>query len=114
MIAERRTARNVPGGYWVASADPIAAKYAITGSHRPGYVQQAAVLTDGARRLVDFDIADWPTVFKMLDEHGPDELIMRVRDAENSDRECVIWPRSKPYDDAAIAYCRISNFRIRW
>jgi hypothetical protein len=114
MIEERRTARNTLDGYWVASTDPIAASHAIVGAHRPGQVQQAAVLTDGARRLVDFELADWPTVFKLLDEQGPDELLGRVRDAENSDRECAIWPRSKPYDDAAVAYCRISNFRIRW
>jgi hypothetical protein len=114
MISERRAARNKPDGYWVASAQPEAARRAIVGSYRPAHVRQAAVLTDGAARLVDFDLADWSTVFEVLDEKGPVELIARVRDAESSDRECVVWPRSKPYDDATVAYCRIDNIQSRW
>lgn len=114
MISERRAARNTPDGYWVAAAEPEAARRAIVGSYRPAHVRQAAVLTDGAARLVGFDLADWPMVFELLDEKGPDELVARVRDAESSDRECAVWPRSKPWDDATVAYCRIDNIRTRW
>jgi hypothetical protein len=114
MIAERRAARNTDGGYWVAAASPQAAGHAITGSMRPGRVRQAAVMSDGAARLVDFGVTDWPGAFEILSEQGPDALIMRVREAEGSDQECVTWPRSKPYDDAAVAYCRIDNIRTKW
>lgn len=114
MITERRTARNVDGGYWVASTSPEAAGHAVTGSHRPAHVRQAAILTDGAARLVDFGVIDWIGALEILSEKGPDELIMQVRDAESSDTECVRWPRSKPYDDATAVFCRIDNIRSRW
>lgn len=114
MVAERRSARNTKDGYWVASSSPEAADRAITGSLRPGKVQQAAVLTDGAARLVSFGLTDWKGALDILDTKGPDHLIMQVRDAERSDPGCTNWPRSKPYDDAAVAYCRINNIRTRW
>ena len=114
MIATRRAARNTMDGYWVASTKPEAARHAISGAYRPGHVRQAAVLTDGAARLNAFDVADWPQVFETLEAAGPDDLIMQVREMEDSDRECVVWPRSKPYDDATAAYCRIDNLRTRW
>lgn len=114
MISERRSARNTEDGYWVAASSPAAAGHAISGSFRPGKVRQAAVLTDGAARLVSFGRTDWPGMFQILESKGPDELIMQVRDAESSDPGCVTWPRSKPYDDATAAYCRIDNIRTRW
>jgi hypothetical protein len=114
MIEQRRAARNTMDGYWVASTNPEAARHAITGAYRPGHIRQAAVLTDGAARLATFDDGNWDTVLRVLEEHGPDELIMQVREMESSDREGVVWPRSKPYDDATVAYCRIDNIRTRW
>lgn len=114
MIETRRAARNTMDGYWVASTDPAAARHAISGAYRPGHVRQAAVLTDGAARLATFDNGNWGAVLRVLERGGPDELIMQVREMESSDRECVTWPRSKPYDDATVAYCRIDNLRTRW
>lgn len=114
LITERRTSRNTPGGYWIAAADPEAAGHAITGSMRPGRVRQAAVLSDGAARLVDFGRTDWRGMFDLLEQHGPDELISQVRDAEASDVQCLTWPRTKPYDDATVAYARIDNTRTNY
>lgn len=114
LITERRTSRNTSGGYWIAAANPEAAGHAITGSMRPGHVRQAAVLSDGAARLVDFGRADWRDVFDLLEQRGPDELISQVRDAEADDVQCLTWPRTKPYDDATVAYARIDNARTNY
>lgn len=106
MIAERRAARNVPGGYWIASANPEAAHYAVTGSVQVGRTHRAAVLTDGAMRLHDFGLATWEELLDTLDLHGPVELIRQVRRAEDEDPTCIKWPRTKTYDDATAAFCR--------
>ncbi|WP_242911462.1 integrase [Actinomadura terrae] len=113
MIAERRTARNKVGGYWVAAALPDAADYAVTGSMRPGKVRQAAVLSDGAARAVAFGLHDWAGLLAVLETAGPDELLCHVRAAEQGDAEATTWPRPKIYDDAVAAYCRINNIKVR-
>jgi hypothetical protein len=97
-------ARNVPGGYWVAAADPTAAKHALTGDIPVSEVRQVAVLSDGAARAVEFGLYDWPSVLGILRESGPDTLIRQVRGAEASDPEATRWPRNKISDDATAAY----------
>ena len=100
-----RRARNRPGGYWVAAADPAAATQAVTGSLAREDVRRAALLSDGASRLVDlFGLATWSDVLTLLDDGGPEELVRRVRAAEAADPQGRRWPRTKRSDDATAIY----------
>ncbi|GLI02435.1 hypothetical protein [Phytohabitans aurantiacus] len=93
-----RANRNRPGGYWVAKDDPRAAAEALTGSCPISELAGAALLSNGASRIVDrFGLTGWPEVLALLASSGPAEVIARVRQAEA--REAV------PPDDATIAYC---------
>ena len=97
-IAVMRGARNRPDGYWVAKEDPAAAAEAFAGSVPVGEVSAAALLSNGASRLVDtFELVDWPQALALLASDGPTEVIRRVRRAETE--------RSMAPDDATIAYC---------
>lgn len=107
LVHAERAMRNTPGGYWVAAADPHAAMEAITGTAARTDFVRAALLTDGAARLVDiFTLADWPGCLDLLEQQGPGQLISRVRQAELSDPDLERWPRSKPHDDATAAFIR--------
>ena len=100
-----RRARNRPGGYWVAAADPQAASQALTGSLPGKTLHRAVLLSDGASRLVDpFGLATWEELLALLDESGPDELLRQVRAAEAVDPEGRQWPRTKRSDDATAVY----------
>lgn len=93
--------RNRDGGFWVASTDPLAADQALTGTIPTDKVRAAALLSDGASRLVDrFHLATWRETLDILDQYGPAELIRRVREAEHSDPRGERWPRGKKLDDA--------------
>lgn len=99
LLRDLRANRNRPGGFWVAKDDPQAADEAVTGSCRATEQTGAALLSNGASRIVDrFSIADWPEVMAVLASSGPDEILRRVRDAEA--RHTVAA------DDATIAYCQ--------
>lgn len=98
-------ARNVPGGFWVATTDPAAAEHALTGEIPVSEVRRVAVLSDGAARAVEFGLYDWPDVLDLLRDAGPDALIRQVRGAEASDPDATRWPRNKISDDATAAYC---------
>jgi Protein phosphatase 2C len=105
-VENLRAHRNRPGGFWVASTDPEAAGQALTGSVPRAHVHAAAVLSDGASRLVDrFGLATWEEALKTLDSLGPRELLRQVREAERGDLDGSRWPRGKAHDDATVAYC---------
>lgn len=96
--------RNVPGGYWVAAADPSAAKEALTGEISLKTLYRAVMLTDGAARAVTpFRIYDWPDLLSVVTTGGPKELIKRVRIAEEADAYGIRQPRNKIHDDATVA-----------
>jgi len=63
---------------------------------------QAAVLSDGASRLVDhYALTTWPGLLDILAAEGPAELIRRVRVADNADSTGNRYKRS---DDATAIY----------
>ena len=98
LLRDLRANRNRPGGFWVAKDEPRAADEAVTGSCPVSELAGAALLSNGASRIVDrFRLADWPEVMAVLAASGPAEVIRRVRHAEA--RHAV------PADDATIAHC---------
>src|SRR4029453_5882978 len=105
-----RRARNRPGGYWVAAADPQAASQAGTGPLPSKNLHRAVRLSCGASRLVAlFELATWEELLALLEENGPDELVRQVRAAEAADPEGRQWPRTKRSDDATAVYLVLSD-----
>ncbi|MEV0962515.1 hypothetical protein AB0J25_07880 [Streptomyces sp. NPDC049910] len=107
LVTEQRQTRNTPTGYWVAASSGEAAAHALVGSTPAEDVRAAAVLSDGASRLVtEYGMATWPEVFSTLRTGGPQELIATVRKVEATDPTGRRWPRYKSGDDAAVAFCQ--------
>ena len=103
-------ARNQPGGFWVAAADPAAAMQAITAAESASALSAVALLSDGASRLADrYHLATWAGICAILAEHGPAGLIRQVRAAEAADPAGRRWPRSKISDDAAVIWWQLSQ-----
>jgi hypothetical protein len=95
---------NREGGYWIAAANPDAAKHAVTGSAVG--VRRAALLTDGAADAVErYGALDWPGLLTLAETSEPEEVIRVVRKAEDADPEGQDTPRFKRHDDATIALC---------
>lgn len=101
-IEALRARRNQPGGYWIAKDDPHAAAEAVTGSLPLRELTGAALLSNGASRIVSpYELADWPGVLRLLASDGPGEIIRRVREAESGAPRTDAW--NLP-DDATVAY----------
>jgi hypothetical protein len=93
--------RNTEGGYWVAAADPTVVNHALTGRISADDVRRAAVLTDGAARLVTpFGVQNWKGLLDLLETSGPEGLIRATREREREDPMGIQWPRNKSSDDA--------------
>ncbi|WP_309237114.1 protein phosphatase 2C domain-containing protein [Actinomadura sp. BRA 177] len=98
-----RRSRNSPGGFWVASTKPEAAYEGLTGEVPVDGLRRAAVLSDGASRLVErFEQMEWDELLQLLDEEGPRELVRRTRVTEATGTK----PRGKQYDDATAVFVR--------
>jgi hypothetical protein len=97
-----RAARNTPSGFYVASTMPDAAYKAIRGSLPNTSVRRAALLSDGAARLVErFNRMDWRALLDLLTADGPDGLIRWTREAELAETDAErATRRGKKHDDA--------------
>jgi hypothetical protein len=101
-------ARNVPGGYWVAAADPAVVSNALTGEIPTKTIRRLAVLTDGATRAVTtFKLYNWPDLLGALTLAGPSELIKQIRAAESTDAAGAWHPRNKIHDDATAVLIQL-------
>lgn len=99
--------RNVPGGFWVAEADPAAAAQARTRRWPRSRVRAVVLASDGVSCGVDdYGLFDWSRVLRIAEERGVGEVLAQVRAAERDDPGGVRWPRSKRHDDQALAVVR--------
>lgn len=95
--------RNKPGGYWIAKDDPHAAEEAVTGSFPLRDLNSAALLSNGASRIVDpYALTTWSGMLELLGASGPAEIIRHVRRAEAHGSGD---PPAKVPDDATAAHC---------
>ena len=95
--------RNQPGGYWIAKDDPHAAEEAVTGSCPLRGLDSAALLSNGASRIVSpYALTGWPGLLQLLGNGGAAEIIRRVRRAEAATSHS---PGAVVPDDATVAYC---------
>ncbi|MDW5329546.1 protein phosphatase 2C domain-containing protein [Plantactinospora sp. KLBMP9567] len=109
--AALRQVRNVPDGFWVAGSRPEAAHHAITGALPLARLSRAALLTDGASRLVERYGWGWPALLDLLETHGPADLIAQTRAAERATPPGS-FP-GKAHDDATAVLCRFPGGRQR-
>jgi hypothetical protein len=94
--------RNQPGGYWIAKDDPRAAEEAVTGSRSLHDVAGAALLSNGAGRIVNpYGLTDWRGLLELLGSAGPTDVIGRVRQAEAG---LSAGPEAPVPDDATVAH----------
>jgi hypothetical protein len=82
----------------------------VTGSVPRGDLNGAALLSNGASRIVDpYRLAEWPTVLDLLRTTGPNALLQWVREAETRDGSDGSLPGFRTPDDATVAYCEPST-----
>ncbi len=96
--------RNQRGGYWIAEADPEAAKHARLSRYPITSVPWAVLATDGAyKTMIHLGIADWPAL-RNASSSDLAQLLKRCQSWEtNEDPNGQKLPRAKPHDDKSLA-----------
>lgn len=100
--------RNTEDGFWVAEADPEAAHHAERMTWPRGSLTTVLMATDGVTCGIDpYGVfADWQDLHDVAVTTGPEAVLDRVREAEQSDPDGARWPRPKPHDDQALVVVR--------
>lgn len=101
--------RNVPGGFWAASASPQAARQARLVSRPIDRIAATLSMTDGVAVGMDEYRAptSWRDAVSLALSHGPEALLGAVHATELQDQDCIRWPRTKIHDDKALALLRL-------
>lgn len=109
LQADQRVRRNIPGGYWIAAANPEAARHAVTLTLPVASLEWIVLATDGAAdpaRYLGLD--DWDAIAGS-DQTGLSALLRRCHEwEEHADPDGRRYPRAKRHDDKAIAAIRLS------
>ena len=109
LQAGQRARRNVPGGYWIASADPEAARQAITVTLPVSSLEWIVLATDGAANTIRrLGLDDWDAIARS-DQAELSAILEHCREwEENADPDGSQFPRAKRHDDKTIAAIRLS------
>ncbi|MBB4674555.1 protein phosphatase 2C domain-containing protein [Crossiella cryophila] len=96
--------RNREGGFWVAEADPVAAKQAMRAHWMRDQVQAVVMASDGVSCGVeDYGVfTDWTALYDQAVQDGLHTVLDAVRKAEESDPDGRKWPRPKRHDDQSL------------
>jgi hypothetical protein len=109
LQADQRARRNAPGGYWIASADPEAARNAITVTLPVASLEWIVLATDGAADTArHLGLDNWE-VIAGCDGAWLSEVLQHCHEwEEDTDPDGRHFPRAKRHDDKAIATIRLS------
>jgi len=105
---EQRKHRNRPGGYWIAEANPDAARHALTHREPLRDGLWAVAATDGSYGVLEhLGEDDWPAIASA----SAADILGRLHycaDWElSTDPRGVAFPRAKVSDDKAVATVRV-------
>jgi hypothetical protein len=104
LQSEQARRRNQPGGYWIAEADPEAARHARMLRRPAAGLRWAVLATDGAyKTLTHLGLADWPAL-RSASSTDLTQLLERCQSWESDeDPGGQKLPRAKRHDDKSLA-----------
>jgi hypothetical protein len=110
LIRENRLLKNRPGGYGVLTADAACLAFAETARRSAAAATHLLLATDGFYRLVDtYHMLTAGELIQAALERGLAPLHAELRRLEESDPECLAFPRLKARDDATAMLIGVSR-----
>lgn len=107
LQTQQAARRNRPGGYWIAEAEPAAARHAVIRRFRTAEAPWVGLATDGAYNpMRHLRLADWP-VLASANSGALQRILRRCENWEvRDDPDGLKCPRAKRHDDKSLAMVR--------
>lgn len=109
LQAEQARHVNQPGGYWIAGAEPEAGWHGTTTTEDRSAVLGLMLASDGIDPKRHPGATTWRDIYDEAVKRGPEQVLRRIHDAEESDPGGRRWPRSKPHDDKTLVAVELSR-----
>lgn len=104
MLQENRNKKNTynEGGYWVCGTTIDSAKNGVTLTFNNSEIAEILLATDG----FDYSMlgVDDDEIFKLVNRNGIEKIKNLIREKQNKDLGCNVFPRFKKGDDLTVAY----------
>lgn len=113
LYARTKPLMNTPEGFYSIQQDPAVIEQALTGSLPfDAATDHILAMSDGFTRAYDILnlYPDVPALWQDILTVGPEEIIRRIRMAEQQDGQGKNFPRSSLHDDATILWGVSENF----
>lgn len=102
LIEKNRHQINTDAGYWVLDMSYRSIPHIQIETQQCLSDDKILFMTDGFYRLIDiFHYCTYNELIKIIMDRGLRQIYSILRDFENDDEHCVLYPRIKPHDDAA-------------
>lgn len=110
ILIKNRNLKNTENGYSVMSTDDVLLKDIVNVSFDINEVDTIYAFTDGIAELYDtlfeYSSSDFLDLLEE-NEDNPQVIIDKLRDAQNKDENCELYPRFKKCDDATLSVIKI-------
>ena len=105
LQAEQARHRNRLDGYWIAGADPDAARHGLTATRPRDHVASVLLASDGVALDRHPNARSWRDIETEVNEEGAEQVLRRIHGTENSDQSGQLRPRAKRHDDKTLVVC---------
>lgn len=106
LQAQQLAGRNQAYGYWIAGAEPAAARHGLRRERPLATVDSLVLATDGAVAGLRYGVI--PT-WSDIPGRDLNVTLRTTRETETSDDSGVTWPRSKSHDDKTILVVKFES-----
>jgi hypothetical protein len=102
LQAEQARRCNRPDGYWIAGAEPEAARHGLISVETRAEISALVLASDGVDPARHPTATTWRDLYDEAAELGPEHVLQRIQNAEEADPNGERWPRSKLHDDKTL------------
>lgn len=105
QLIRNRLLRNTSEGYWVLEFDKSTVDNAVYGEIEDINPIKLLLMSDGFYSICDtFNLIEYNDLITAVEDKGLEYLYRILRNTENLDSECVMYPRLKKSDDSSAVF----------
>jgi len=109
LQAEQARRVNRPDGYWIAGAEPEAARHGFTATRDRSSVAAIVLASDGvALERYPGGVA-WGILYRDAEKYGVGHVLRSIHESEQADPDGKRWPRSKVHDDKTLMTVQLDS-----
>ncbi|GAA1860569.1 protein phosphatase 2C domain-containing protein [Myceligenerans crystallogenes] len=105
---EQARHRNRPGGFWIAGAEPEAARHGFSIDRARTGMVALVLASDGVEVERHPRAVTWADLYDEVRAHGVEPVLASIQHEEALDQRGRRWPRAKLHDDKTLVLAQLA------